>query len=204
MWTRSFVQKYRVSMCFVRCPAPNRSVKEFDVELSLCISSFIGIPDLGTWISGIVQLDLLSPLRKTPLLQRSMLSSSEASIQISKCGYRSEPPIPSCSSSKLGRQQSRCPRRLCDLVNMFLSSISQRYLGLSYQIPGAARFNGTMSNSRGSLNLWAKSFAVSARSNLSRAKYERLTVSVFVLHLDSLMMSGACLKSRSMSSYCPD
>ena len=40
-WTRSCIQKYRVSMCFVRCPAPNRSVKEFAVELSLCISIFI-------------------------------------------------------------------------------------------------------------------------------------------------------------------
>ena len=43
-WTRSCIQKYRVSMCFVRCPAPNRSVKEFAVELSLCISIFIGTP----------------------------------------------------------------------------------------------------------------------------------------------------------------
>ena len=38
-WTRSCIQKYRVSMCIVRCPAPNRSVKEFAVELSLCISN---------------------------------------------------------------------------------------------------------------------------------------------------------------------
>ena len=43
-WTRSCIQKHRVSMCFVRCPAPNRSVKEFAVELPLCISVFIGIP----------------------------------------------------------------------------------------------------------------------------------------------------------------
>ena len=38
------IQKYRVSVCFVRCPAPNRSPKEFAVELSLCVSIFIGIP----------------------------------------------------------------------------------------------------------------------------------------------------------------
>ena len=43
-WTRSCIQKYRVAMCFVRCPAPNRSVREFAVELSLSISIFIGIP----------------------------------------------------------------------------------------------------------------------------------------------------------------
>ena len=38
------IQKYRVSMRFVRCPGPNRSVKEFAVDLSLCISIFIEIP----------------------------------------------------------------------------------------------------------------------------------------------------------------
>ena len=43
-WTRSCIHKYRVSTCLVRCPAPNRSVKEFAGELSLCISIFIGIP----------------------------------------------------------------------------------------------------------------------------------------------------------------
>ena len=57
--------------------------------------SSLELPDLGTRISGIVQLNLLSPLRKTLLLQRSTLSSSESLIQISQCGYRSEPPIPS-------------------------------------------------------------------------------------------------------------
>ena len=45
-------------------------------------------------ISRIVQLDLLSHLRRTPLLQRSELSSSEVWIQISLCDYPSEPPIP--------------------------------------------------------------------------------------------------------------
>ena len=86
-----------------------------------CSSEF---PDLGTRISGIVQLDLLSPLRKTPLLQRSMLSSFEAPIPISSCGYRSEPPVPSCSSSRPGRQQCRCPRRLwsCQHVSVFVIS----------------------------------------------------------------------------------
>ena len=43
-WTRSCIEWYRVSMCFARYPAPNRSVKESSVELSLCISIFIGIP----------------------------------------------------------------------------------------------------------------------------------------------------------------
>ena len=41
---------------------------------------------------------------------------------MSVCGYQSEPPVPSCSSSKLCR------------LNMFLSSKSQRRFGLSHQI----------------------------------------------------------------------
>ena len=175
---------------------------------------------------GMVQLDLLSPLRKTPLLHRSMLSSSEALIQISQCGYRYEPPIPSCSSSRLGHPQSRCPRRLCSCqhVSVFRCvGFPTRYL--------AARFNGIRSNSRGSPNIWAKCFAVSARPNLSWANGKSLTqadlcrvapsffrnglrlpsdtslscsfsrgvltASVFVLHPDSLVMSG------SISRYCP-
>ena len=43
-WTRSCIQKHSVSKCFVRCPAPKRSVKELAVELSLYFSIFIGIP----------------------------------------------------------------------------------------------------------------------------------------------------------------
>ena len=51
-WTRSGVQNYRVSMCFVRCPAPNRSGKEFAVELPLCIPIFIGIP--RSWYTNLM------------------------------------------------------------------------------------------------------------------------------------------------------
>ena len=74
-WTHSCPQKYLVSMCFVRGPAPKRSVKEFAVELSLCISTFIKIPismymdlkDSHTWSLQ---------LRNIRLLLRSKLSSS--------------------------------------------------------------------------------------------------------------------------------
>ena len=44
-------------------------------------------PDPGLKISGLIKLGLFSPLRKTPPLQRSRLSSSEAWIQIPQCGY---------------------------------------------------------------------------------------------------------------------
>ena len=120
-------------MCFVRCPADNRWSKNSPSNCHFVFQSSLEFPDPGKKISGIIQLDFLSPLRKTPPLQRFMLSSSEASIQISQSGYRSEPPVPSCSSSRL--VASKVPvHEDCDLVNTFLSSISQRHFGLSHQI----------------------------------------------------------------------
>ena len=87
-------------------PAPNRSVKKnvtrnchFGFELSL------EFPDSCKWIPGTVQFDLLSPLRRTLLLPRSGLTSSEVRIQNSVGDSQSAPPIP-C------RQRSRWPRRL--------------------------------------------------------------------------------------------
>ena len=173
-----------------------------------------------------VQLDFLSPLRKTPLLQRSMLSSSEAFIQLSQCGYRPQPPIPSCSSSRLHEH--------CDLVNMFLSSISQRCFGLSHQI-SRCRFQRDkveftrLTHSLGQMfrcyskiqsvlgqvvsckQLCILLFHLSSESDsvfrltpvCLVVSLVVFTASVFVLHPDSLMMSGACLKSGSMSRYCP-
>ena len=78
-------------------------------------------------ISGLIRLDLLSPLRRTPLLPRPRLSSSEVWIQISQCGYQSEPPVPSYFFSRLGRQRNRCPR-------VFLSTKSYCTLGFPHQI----------------------------------------------------------------------
>ena len=124
----------------------------------------------------------------------------------------------------------------CNLVNMFLSSKSRRCIGLSH-LRSRCTFQRDEVNSRSSLILWATCFAVSAKANLSWARYESLTqadlyrvassffriglrvpsdtslscsfsrgvltVFVFVLHPDSTMMSGACLKSGSMSKCCP-
>ena len=79
-------------------------------------------------------MDLLSPLRKTPLLQRSMLSSSEASISfhsvVTDLSHQSRRVLPrDWVASKVADHED------CDLVNMFLSSIYQRCFGLSQQIP---------------------------------------------------------------------
>ena len=115
-------------MCFVRCPAPIDPSTNSPSNCHFVLQSSLELPDLGTYISGIVQLDLLLPLRKTPLLQRSMLSSFEALIQISRYGYR--PALPrDWVASKVAVHEE------CDLVNMFLSSKSQRCFGLSHQIP---------------------------------------------------------------------
>ena len=164
-----------------------------------------------------------------------MLSSSEALTEISHCGSPSEPPVPSYFSSR------QSPAKPLSTKTVILSTCSYlRNLSAVLGFPTryrAARFNGTKSNSRGSLILWAKCFAVHARSNLAWARYKSLmqadlyrvasslfriglrlrsntslsctfslgvlTASVFALHPDSLMMSGACLKSGSMSKYCP-
>ena len=177
------------------------------------------------WVSRIVQLDLLSSLRRNPLLQRSRLSSSEEWIEISQCELQSE---------------SGSPTTWLSTKTVILSTCScLRNLNAALGFPTrhrAARFSGIKSNSRGSLIPWVKCFAVSARSNLSWAKYESrmhgdlyrvasslfkiglflpyhtnlscsfsrgvLGVLVFALHPDSLMVRGACLKSGSMSKRC--
>ena len=126
-WTRSCIQKYCVSMCFVR----SQSIRQKNSPSSchFVFQSTLEFPDLDAQISGIVQLDLLSPLRKTPLLRRSMQSSSETLIQISQCGSRSEPNPPrDWVARKVAVHED------CDLVNMLLSSTSQRCCGLSHQI----------------------------------------------------------------------
>ena len=114
------------------CSQPIRS-KNSPSNCHFVCQPSMAFPDPGFQISGIVQLDLLSPPRKTPLLQRSMLSSSEALIQISQCGYQSgyqsRRTLPGdWVASKVTVHDDT------DLVNMFLSSISQRCFGLSHQI----------------------------------------------------------------------
>ena len=125
----------------------------------------------------------------------------------------------------------------CDLVNMFLSSISRRYFGLSHQTPCCTFQRDTIEFARltHSLGQMFRCFSkiqsvlgqvmkVSMQADLYRVasspfriglrlpsnaslscSFSRgvLTALVFVLHPDSLMMSGECLKSGSMSRYCP-
>ena len=53
----------------------------------------------------------------------------------------------------------------------------------------AARFSGTKSNSRGTLILWVKCFAVSARSNLSwqsmKVSYKQICILLHLLYSES-------------------
>ena len=98
----------------------------------------------------------LSPLQKTPLLQHSMLSSSEALIQI----HRVVTDLSHQSRCALSRDWVASKVAVHEdgvLVNMFLSSKSQRCFGLSHQIPRCT-FQREKSNSRGSLTLLSQMF----------------------------------------------
>ena len=65
-----------MSMCFVRGPAPKRSVKEFAVEVP-CVSRLSSeLPNPCIWISRIIQFGSPLPQRRIRLLPRSKLSSS--------------------------------------------------------------------------------------------------------------------------------
>ena len=121
----------------------------------------------------------------------------------------------------------------CNLVNMFLSSISQRCFGLSHQISRCtfqrdkvdftklAHSLGQMfrcfskiqsvlgqvrkSHASRSVSCFASSFfriglRLPSNTSLSCSFFRCvLAALVFVLHPDSLMMGGACLKSSSIS-----
>ena len=76
----------------------------------------------------------------------------------------------------------------CDLVNMFLSSKSQRCFGLSHQIPRCT-FQRDNIELQDPINL-----GPNAKLCLAVSRVVCFIASVFVLHPDSLMMSGACLK----------
>ena len=75
----------------------------------------------------------------------------------------------------------------CDFVHIFLSSKSQRCFGLSHQIPVAARFNGIISNSRGSF--MAKCFGVSQDPIClgpdTKVSYKQICIVLLLLSLES-------------------
>ena len=112
----------------------------------------------------------------------------------------------------------------CDLVNMFLSSISQRCFVLSHQIPRCTFSGPNVSLFQQDpiclgpgmkvpckqicivlLHLSSESDSVFRLTPVCLVVFSRgvLTALVFVLHPDPLMMSGACLKSSVLSRYCP-
>ena len=111
-----------------------------------------------------VQLDLLPPLRRTD--------------------FQSEPPIQSCFSQDWNASEIAVHED-CDFVNVFLSSNSQCGFGFPNQIP---RCTLQMNNVdlRSSVILWAKCFAISAKSNLSWAKsHARRSVSCYIFILQN-------------------
>ena len=149
-------------MCFVRCPAPNRSVKEFAVELSLWIPIFIGIPRYCSF-NHCVKLRF----------------SIAQCCQALKCRSRFHNVVTDLNhQSRRALPRDGSPAKSLSTKTVTLSTcFCLRSSALLWGVPTkhrAARFNGTESNSRSSLILWSNCFAVSARSNLSWARYESL------------------------------
>ena len=124
----------------------------------------------------------------------------------------------------------------CDLVNMFLSSISQRCFrafppdNVLHVSTGQSRIHEARSSSGPNVSLFQPDLiCLGPNMNVSYKQVCNvllhlssesdsvflltpfclvisrgvLTALGFVLHPDSLMMSGACLKSSSMFMYCP-
>ena len=93
--------------------------------------------------------------------------------------------------SRLDRQRNRCPRRLKFCQRVLVFEIAMQLCVSQPDI--SARF-------RGSLILWAKCFAVSARSNLSWAKYESLMKADLYRVASSLFRIGLRLPSNTSLS----
>ena len=83
--------------------------KNLPLNCHFALLPSLEFPDPCIWISRTVQLDLASPLRGTPLLPRSSLSSFEVWIQISLYGSHSAQLFLSYFLSSLGHQRNRCP-----------------------------------------------------------------------------------------------
>ena len=117
--------------------------------------------------------------------------------------YRFAPPIQSCYFLRLGRQLTRCPRRLIlSTCSCLLNGIAALGFPTRYR---AARFSGTKSNFCGSLILEATCFAVSARSNLSWARYDRLMQAGLCRAASSLFRIGLLPSNTNLScniSHC--
>ena len=126
-----------------------------------------------------------------------MLSSSEASIQISQCGYRSEPPVPSCSSSRLGRKVA--VHKDCDVVNMFLSSTSQRRVGLPHQISRCTFQRDRVEFTRLAHSL-GQVFRCFSRTQPVLAKYASFIQANLYLVASSLFRIGLRLQSSTSLS----
>ena len=108
-------------MCFVRCPATDSS-KNLTWTCHFVYQPSLTFPDPCIWIPRTNQLVLLSPLRRTTLLQRSRLSSPEVWIKISQCDSPSQLPIPQYFSRDW---MTKSVHEGVDFVNVFLSSKSQ-------------------------------------------------------------------------------
>ena len=187
----------------VRGPVPNRSVKEFDVELSLCMSTFTGIPSS---FDHCVELRFSHAQRCQPL----------------KCGSRFH-----CVCHNPRHQSLRALSRDwvaieivvhedCEFVNVVLSSESYCSFGSRQDtLLHACRIVVVRSSSGPTVLLSPPSViglgpnmevSLHLLSSISDSFYRQTPTSHviwIVVHSLSLMMAGECLQPSSMSKNCP-
>ena len=118
----------------------------------------------------------LSTLFRTPSLERSMLSSAEALIQISVLVPNLSHLSRRARSSRLGRQQGRMSTKTVILSACLWASKCQRGFCKIPICHMALHVSTGQWNSRDSQILWAKCLLrLSSRSNRTWASYESLT-----------------------------
>ena len=156
-------------MCFVRCPAPNRSIKEYAVELSLCISTFIGIP--RSWYIDLKDTPI-TPLRKKLCLSNAQCRQAlKRRSRFHSVVPNPEPPISSCFLETGSPAKSLFTKTVILSTDFVFEISAPLFFPTRYR---AARVNGTKSNSRSSVIPWANVLQFQQKSDLCWAKYESL------------------------------
>ena len=166
-WTRSWIQKYRVSECFVRCPGPKRSLNEPAVELPLRTPTFhVDTKVQSGFLSKKVTQHRPSRLCRTRPLPRSLMSNSEAWSRISPSDLQAEPRVPWCSSPK-AVSKSLFTNAVFSCRTPSVGSPSP--LEFAHQMLSKPFLRNEVKFTRQALAL-----ALPARSNLSWANYDSL------------------------------
>ena len=145
-------------MCFVHGPAPNRSVKELAAELSL----FISTPDSVNRSQGLSNLTSFHHCVKLRLSNahscQALKSGSRFHSVVTNLSHQSRRTLPrDWVASKVA-----VTKKKKTVILSGCSCLRNRSATLDF----ANKYRAAKSHSRRSIILWAKCFAVSARSYL--------------------------------------